>query len=169
MFFLKGDGFMLEFIKNSKIAIIVFLVLLVGLLAILPTASPQVDIKDKNGPDDYSLCKLEDEDIIKGIDGDIVENHQEGSKKHTFHGTLFSGAETVYDFNTPNLTCTIRVTQFTVTSGNARLVVVADGKIVHDFDLNSGEQTYMLTNFTENAALKIAGESAMFDLEFYIT
>ena len=67
------------------------------------------------------------------------------------------------------MTCTIRVTQFTVTDGNARLVVVADGKIVHDFDLNSGEQTYTLTNFSENAALKIAGESATFDLEFYIT
>ena len=160
---------MIEFIKNSKVAIIVFVVLLVGLVAILPTSNTQVDIKDKNGPDDYSLCKLKDEDIIDGIDGDIVETHQEGSKKYVFHGTLFSGAETVYAFNTPNTTCTIRVTQLSVTSGNARLVVVADGKIVHDFDLNSGEQTYLLTNYSENAALKIAGESAMFDLEFYIS
>lgn len=159
---------MLEFFKNSKTAIILFVVLVVGIIIIMPTVNTQVDIKDKNGDDDYSLCKLTDEDIIEGIDGDIVESHQEGSKKYVFNGTLFSGAETLYNFDTPGTTQKIKVTQISVTKGNARLVVVADGKIVHDFEINAGTQTYTLENFNENASLKIAGESAMFGLEFYI-
>ena len=51
--------------KNSKTSIIIFAVLVVAAIAFFPTIGSNVkEYKDTNGENDFSLCKITDEDII---------------------------------------------------------------------------------------------------------
>ncbi|MBE6747884.1 MAG: hypothetical protein E7557_01475 [Ruminococcaceae bacterium] len=155
--------------KNPKTMIILFVVAIIAIFAFFPSfVGNEKEIKDTNGPDDFSLCELTDEDIIEGIDGDLVESHQEGSSTHSFYGKLFTGAETIYNFENPQASYTINLSKLKVTEGNIRVVVVIDNKIVYDFEPNKNSQSYTITGFTENASLRVAGESAFFDIEFKI-
>ena len=51
--------------KNSKTSIIIFAVLVVAAIAFFPTIGSNVkEYKDTNGENDFSLCKITDEDIV---------------------------------------------------------------------------------------------------------
>ncbi|MBR2875768.1 MAG: hypothetical protein IKC01_01385 [Clostridia bacterium] len=154
--------------KNPKTMLILFVLAVIAIFALFPTFGNNIDIKDTNGPENYSLCKLTDEDIIEGIDGDIIESTQEGSDTHFFTGRLFSGAEAIYNFENPDKSYTINLSKISVTEGNLRIVVVVDNKIVYDFEPNKPSQSYTVSGFTDNASLRVAGESAVFDLKFEI-
>ena len=53
--------------KNSKTGIIIFAVFVVAAIAFFPTIGSNVkEYKDTNGENDFSLCKITDEDIIEG-------------------------------------------------------------------------------------------------------
>ena len=154
--------------KNPKTMLILLVLAVVAVFSLFPTLSNNIDIKDTNGPENYSLCELTDEDIIEGIDGDITETTQQGSDTHFFTGRLFSGAEVLYNFENPGKSYTITLSKISVTEGNLRIVLVVDNKIVYDFEPNKPSQSYTVSGFTNNASLRVAGESAIFDLKFKI-
>ena len=60
------------------------------------------------------------------------------------------------------------IQKFSVTKGNARLLILADDKIVHDFIPNESGQNFSLNNLKGEIFLVVAGESANFEVVFKV-
>lgn len=122
------------------------------------------EIEDENGPDDYSLVQLTDEDVIKSTSSisliSIYSNiNDEGSAKIE----RFSGVKRL-----ATLTKKDKVTvDFEITSGNAVLCIVSKSEILHYFELNKDNQEYVIET-NEKIYLKLAGESAKVDIKYTI-
>ncbi len=124
-------------------------------------------IEDTNGEDDYSLCSLTDEDIIDGVSS-LMQGSM--SNKRNDRGSMsvqkFSGVQTIDSINVrgaeETLTCTVNVE-----SGNLRVVIVKDGKIFADLAVDGIKDSVTLTE-SGKYELKIAGESACFEIEYKI-
>lgn len=78
----------------------------------------------------------------------------------------FSGVRTVDSINVRNtaetLTCTVNVN-----SGNFRAVIVKDGEIFADLTIDGTKNSVKLTE-SGKYELKIAGESACFEMQYKI-
>ena len=126
-------------------------------------------IEDTNGPDDYSLAVITDENII---------NQDMGALNVGFHRSLlndgvtcksekFSGVYRVFltnfifdsDFQ-------MDLTNFYVHSGNFRMCLVNDGRIIADVEPGEVFTEVLLHDLNGAFELVIAGESA--DFEFYM-
>lgn len=82
------------------------------------------------------------------------------------HGEL-SGAWDLYKGTAAGETVSLTV-DCNVTAGEARLVLVYGGEIVHEFDLHKEGQTFVLENANGDFALTIAGKSATFEVKVKI-
>lgn len=124
-------------------------------------------IEDTNGEGDTSLNTITDEDIVKGMNTVSVGS---SSNKRNDRGTLsvktFSGVKIVDSINVRDVaetvTCTVNIKQ-----GNLRVVIVRNGKIYADLRTDGMQDSVTLTE-SGKYELKIAGESAGFDLEYKI-
>ena len=124
-------------------------------------------IEDTNGEDDCSLCSLTDEDIINGTSS---LSQRSISNRRNDRGSMsvekFSGVRTVDSINVRNtaetLTCTVNVN-----SGNFRAVIVKDGEIFADLTIDGTKNSVKLTE-SGKYELKIAGESACFEMQYKI-
>lgn len=157
--------------KNSKTSIIIFAVLVVAAIAFFPTIGSNVkEYKDTNGENDFSLCKITDEDIIEGIDSSTLNivTFDEAKNEYWYLGKFFNGSTTLGTANDLTADNTIVIQQFSVTKGNTRLLILADDKIVHDFTPNESNQEYSLNNLQGDISLVVAGESANFEVFFYV-
>ncbi|MBE6815277.1 MAG: hypothetical protein E7522_07505 [Ruminococcaceae bacterium] len=157
--------------KNSKTSIIIFAVLVVAAIAFFPTIGSNVkEYKDINGENDFSLCKITDEDIIKGMDSSTLNivTFDEEQNEYWYLGKYFNGS-TSLDTGTPlTENNTINIQKFSVTKGNARLLILADNTIVHDFIPNESNQELSLNNLQGDISLVIAGESTNFEVIFKV-
>ena len=57
---------------------------------------------------------------------------------------------------------------WTVSKGNARLVLCTDKEILHDFTVNEAGQTYTFRNDGSEVYLRIAGEDCGFSLDYTV-
>lgn len=157
--------------KNSKTSIIIFAVLVVAAIAFFPTIGSNVkEYKDTNGENDFSLCKITDEDIIEGMDSSTLNivTFDEEQNEYWYLGKYFNGS-TSLDTGTPlTENNTINIQKFSVTKGNARLLILADNTIVHDFSPNESNQELSLNNLQGDISLVIAGESTNFEVIFKV-
>ncbi len=157
--------------KNSKTSIIIFAVLVVAAIAFFPTIGSNVkEYKDTNGENDFSLCKITDEDIIEGMDSSTLNivTFDEKQNEYWYLGKYFNGS-TSLDTGTPlTKNNTINIQKFSVTKGNARLLILADNTIVHDFIPNESNQELSLNNLQGDISLVIAGESTNFEVIFKV-
>ena len=55
-----------------------------------------------------------------------------------------------------------------IAEGNLQAVLLVDNKIIHKFNSNESNQSFKLDNISGYVALRIAGESAKFEMEYYI-
>ncbi len=81
--------------KNSKTSIIIFAVLVVAAIAFFPTIGSNVkEYKDTNGENDFTLCKITDEDIIKGMDSSTLNivTFDEEQNEYWYLGKYFNGS-----------------------------------------------------------------------------
>ena len=156
--------------KNRKTAIIIFAIFIVALIAFFPSIGSTKEYKDTNGEDNYSLCKITDEDIIEGMDSSTLNivTFDEVKNEYWYLGKLFNGSTTLGTANSLTSSNTIEIQKFSVTKGNARLLILADDKIVHDFTLNESPQTFSLNNLEGEISLVVAGESANFEVTFKV-
>lgn len=53
-----------------------------------------------------------------------------------------------------------------ITKGNARLVLVINNEIVHDFGLKGMNQNFTLENVTGAVSLRIAGENTGYSIKY---
>lgn len=146
--------------------IIVSILLIV--LSIMFCSCTATVLKDTNGEDDYSLQTITDKDIIDGTNTTqfmAVSKTKDGER--ICSARKFSGVLPVYDaeINANKFSITL---SSRITVGNAKLVLVYNDEIVHEFDVNSTDQTADLEDVHGIVQLKIAGESADYELKYSV-
>lgn len=156
--------------KNKLTGIIIFAVFVVALIAFFPNINSTKEYKDTNGEENYSLCKITDEDIIEGMDSSNLNivTFDEEKNEYWYLGKFFNGSTALGTANSLTASDTIEIQKFSVTKGNARLLILANEKIVHDFTPNESGQSFSLTNLEGEITLVIAGESANFEVVFKV-
>ena len=122
-------------------------------------------IEDTNGPDDYTLTTITDENIIKQDMGALNVSKSTGLLNDgvTFKSDKFSGVyhvfQTNFFFDSDFL---MDVAGFWVNSGNFRMCIVNDGKIIATVEPGMFA-TCELSDLNGSFELVIAGESADFE------
>ena len=161
--------------KKNKFAPILAVIAAIALVVVyflLPGVEP---IEDTNGPDDFSLAVLTDADIVAdsysstgGLTtstgrvtlpgGWEISDGVEISAKELSGITELLWADYILpsDFY-------LEISSFTLESGNARLVVVNEGKIVAEIEPGT-DIICRLDDLTGRTSLRLATESARFTL-----
>lgn len=122
-------------------------------------------IEDTNGPDDYTLTTITDENIIKQDMGALNVSKSTGLLNDgvTFKSDKFTGVYRVFQtnffFDSDFL---MDVAGFWVNSGNFRMCIVNDGKIIATVEPGMFD-TCELSDLNGSFELVIAGESADFE------
>ena len=146
------------------------LVFLLTVSFMLSLTACGIEIEDTNGPDDYSLETITDENIINmdlGASGSAASS-DDASQVVKYSSKNFSGVEEICFVNrTMASEVVIDLSTIMVKEGNFRLVVVYNDEIVHDFDLEEMSQQFKLEDVEGNVSVRIAGESASY--EFYLS
>ena len=135
-----------------------------------------VEYQDTNGPDDYRLTQISDENIAKFELGASNYSQKPGSdesdnlsKITEFKSDNFNGVAEIYRTHLMGKSdLIIDVSNLQVSSGNYRLSVVQDGEIIYDFPLNEMMQTYELRDTNGDIAIRMSGESADFYLSIQV-
>lgn len=151
--------------KLKKLIGIIVVILFIGVCAFWFLGSDIEHIEDTNGPDNYSLTTITDENIIKQnigalgnkrskgfLSGDIIEF---SSKKFTgvteiMHNN-YIGKSDVY----------FQLLNYNIKEGNFKVVVVHNDKIVAELEPDMFVE-YRLEDISGTVSLRIAGESAAY-------
>ena len=122
-------------------------------------------IEDTNGPDDYSLVKISDEEIlgVRSASTKIGSFQTQAGRTIKVKVSKFSGVENLQSFKTTNSDITFTVS-VTVTSGNFKAMLVQEGKIIHTFNNNVSNQVVTVKQGTGTVSLYVAGESAKYNI-----
>lgn len=128
------------------------------------------EYEDTNGPDDYRLTQITDENIVNLDVGASNYTQKPGSdtsdnlsRVTEFKSKNFNGVAEIYrSWLVGKSDLTIDVTNLQVDSGNYALFVVQDGKIIYEFPVNEMLQTYELRDTNGDISIVMAGESADF-------
>ena len=159
-------------INLKNILAVVVAIVLVVVYLLLPGMEP---IEDMNGPDDFSLAVLTDEDICANSYSS-TSGLRTATGAFTFPGGIQIGdgmkfyakelsgiTEILWDNYLLASDIYLDVSHFSVESGNARLVVVNEGKIVAEIEPGNDILIH-LEDVTGKISLRLATESAKFTL-----
>lgn len=132
------------------------------------------EFEDTNGPDDYTLATITDENIINmdlGASGYSMSPGSESEDYMTtntkFKSDNFSGVAEIFGTNLLGKSdMTFDLSSIQVDGGNFRLMVLLDDKIVHEFNHEDLLQSYELRDVNGYVSVRMAGESAAF--KYYI-
>lgn len=127
-------------------------------------------IEDTNGAENFELQTITDDNIINMDIGalNFKESTDSITNTTTYSSDKFTGVAEIYGTNMVANRFDITVNHARVDSGNFRIVLLEDDKIVHEFKLNELTQTFTLENPSGYVSLRIAGESADFQLDYTI-
>lgn len=156
--------------KTKKILVGIFAVALIVVCVFWFLNDDLEHIEDTNGADNFTLQTITDENIINmniGAMG-LTESTDSISNTTTYSSNKFTGVEEIYGTNLIANRFDITINHARVDSGNFRIVLLEDDKIVHEFTLNELTQTFTLENPSGYISLRIAGESADFQFDYYI-
>lgn len=147
----------------SGLLVIAFIILFIVLWTSAPI-SPQIE--DINGPNNFDLQIITDDEIVsnslRSTGYNKGTNHTD--KTINYYSEQFSGTEELNTDEFNNKFYEIDVDNFELKSGNAKIVVVENGKIIYEFKPNCGYQSFESDGRNVNVIL--AGESANFDLTY---
>lgn len=128
---------------------------------------------DTNGPDDYTLETITDENII---------NRDIGAAGLTYEETNMGGLHSA-EYSAKNLNGTeqIYLTSFwgksdvivyighmNVESGNFRLVIINNDEIIYDIPLDAFAEEFRFDDLEGDFSISVAGESACFDFSIEV-
>lgn len=116
-------------------------------------------IADTNGDDDFTVETIDDDEILtrtKYVAWLAKSSNNNGQYSVTVK--KLSGVWQIADLSMKGYGAAVLKTDMTVESGNCRLVLVHNDKIVHDFNIQ-GQDSYVVTT-SGNYYLKLVGESA---------
>ena len=127
-------------------------------------------IEDTNGPDNYNLTTITDQNIIKMDMGATGLSRSKGlltGDIHTFSSDKFTGVQEImynnYIFKSSDF---FTIHNFEIYEGNLRMVVVLDDEIIAELEPGMTVD-YDFEDVKGTLSLRIAGESASF--KFSIT
>ena len=151
---------------------ILCLILALGFAVFAVGCGPE--IADTNGPDDYSLAEITEENIINqdlGCSGYTVSPASDDEnymvKLTKVKGKEFSGVSQIYLTNFIGKSdIIVDVSTYSLDSGNFALVALLDGKIVHEFKPGELTETFELRDVKGTFEIVMAGETA--DFKFWM-
>lgn len=144
---------------------LLFALLTVSVLLSLPGCMI-VSYEDTNGPSDFSLQTLTDQDIIRGTNtSTVMSSAVTVNNKTVCKAQTMSGVVTLFEKRFDNEPLQI-VVSCEITKGNARLILVIDDSIVHSFALNEDNQQFVLNHAAGKVCLKLAGETAGYTVTY---
>lgn len=154
--------------KIKKILIGAGAAVLIVVCGIWFLSSDLEHIEDTNGADNYSLQTITDNNIINMDTGalNLKESTDSITNTTTYSSDKFTGVSEIYGENIWGNRFDITVNHARVDSGNFKIVLLEENKIVHEFKLNELTQTYTLENPSGYISLRIAGESADFQFDY---
>ena len=141
----------------------IFALLLTLALALSLTACGSVKIEDTNGPDNFALNTITDQNILNlDLPSGGYGTKTSGllSKTVTHSGKDFSGVAEVLWTDMIAGDFVLDLMDYTVTGGNFRMVVVNEDRIIADIE--PGTTQILLEGVKGRVALRIAGESAAY-------
>lgn len=135
-------------------------------------------IPDTNGPDDYSLVTITDENILNRDMGAHMPLGKRSSKLEVGNVTIgsdivfssgdFSGVyEVMYNNFFLDSDVYIRLNYLKVNSGNFRMVVVYNDEIIHEIAPSDEPIELLLEDLNGTVSLRIAGESADYEFSMF--
>ena len=147
---------------------ILCLIMVLGFAVLAVGCGPE--IADTNGPDDYSLATITEDNIINQDLGCSSYSMSPGSEDESymeettkFKGKEFSGVSRIYMTNFLGKSdVAVDVYNLTVDSGNFALLVLLDGEIVHEFKIGELTETFEMKDINGTFEIIIAGETADF-------
>lgn len=144
------------------------LALLLSAALVLGLCGCMSHIEDTNGPEDFSLATLTEEDILGSSLKSTTNMSTEKTKGLTTYckAQKFSGVTDLYEETVMWSSGMTMEVSSSVTEGNARLLLLLDGALIHEFDINAENQTFTLDEFEGTITLRLAGESAKYDIRF---
>ena len=154
-----------ESTKKSNILWIIMAVAIIACFAYALLTDDFEHIEDANGPDNYTLVTITDENIIKQDLGSLNIKRSSGILHDgiTFSSGKFSGVYEVFTTNFLfNSDFTMDLTNFCVNGGNFKMALVNEGKIVATVEPDMFASVE-LHDLNGSFSLVIAGESADFE------
>lgn len=128
-------------------------------------------IEDTNGADDFTLQTITDDNIRTLDMGALNVSQKTGiltGDTVTYYSDCFTGVYEVFRESIITNRYEITVNHARVDAGNFKMVLCVDDEIVHEFTLNELTQTFVLENVNGTVSLRIAGESATFQFDYYV-
>ena len=157
--------------KRKKLLPLLAAVALIVVAVIWFTGSNLEHIADTNGPDNFALQVITDDNIRK-LDVGARNVGQSSSiltgDTVTYSSKKFTGVYEVFSTNIITNRYEITVNHARVDAGNFKMVLCVDNEIIHEFTLNELSQTFVLENVRGTISLRIAGESADFMFDYYV-
>ena len=152
--------------KIKNLLALPIVIIFVVIVAVMLGNDDFEHIEDTNGADVYTLQTITDENIINmdiGSKG-MWEKTNSVTNLKTYSSEKFSGVYEVYNTNFMGKTFQVEVDNFKLNSGNMKYVLLVNGEIVHEFKPNEPNQIYKIEATEGNISLRIAGESADFEI-----
>ena len=141
----------------------VFALLLTLALALSLTACGSIKIEDTNGPDNFALNTITDQNILK-LDlpsgGNGIRISGLLGKTAEFSSKDFSGVVEILWTDMIAGDFVLDLLSYEVTGGNFRMVVINEDKIIADIE--PGTTQILLEGVKGRISLRIAGESAAY-------
>ena len=156
--------------KLKKFLPLLAAVALIVVAVIWFTGSNLEHIADTNGPDDFTLQTITDDNIRNRDIGalNVGQSTSLVSDTVTYSSKKFTGVYEVFTENIVTNRYEITVNHARVDAGNFKMVLCVDDEIVHEFTLNTLSQTFVLEHVNGTVSLRIAGESADFMFDYYV-
>ena len=156
--------------KLKKFLPLLAAVALIVVAVIWFTGSNLEHIADTNGPDDFTLQTITDDNIRNRDIGalNVGQSTSLVSDTVTYSSKKFTGVYEVFTENIVTNRYEITVNHARVDAGNFKMVLCVDDEIVHEFTLNTLSQTFVLEYVNGTVSLRIAGESAEFMFDYYV-
>lgn len=151
--------------KNSKFLWILLVVAVIVFCGYSFLTSDLEHIEDTNGPDNYALTTITDENIINQDIGALNVKKSTGILNDgiTFSSNQFTGVYQVFQTNFLfDSVFLMDIAGFVVNEGNFKMAVVNDGEIIATVEPGLFA-TCDLSDLNGSFALVIAGESADFE------
>ena len=146
--------------RNSK------LILLIILLLALTGCGKHIE--DTNGPEDFTLETITEEDILNGYPEVAVKQSLErDGNEYKYSVKKMTGVKEIFkgSFQNEDIAITLNTS---VESGNANIVLLYKNIILKRFLLNAENQVFSMTGLNGEIRILVVGESAKVNVDFIV-
>ncbi len=152
-------------LKSKFVMVLIIISVVLAMVMLLNTDLEHIE--DTNGADDFSLQTITDKNIINQDTGaiNVVTTNNTITNMTEISSKKFTGVyEVLYENFIGKSDFVLNLYDFKINSGNFKMVVVHDDKIVGVITPENADE-FVLNDINGTVSLVIAGESANFSFE----